>query len=84
MIVCEEALIDGIPEQLRDWDKINVYLEDAAKLATNGLPINEEVYMTDKEFTWMGEPFAVLLDEVHSHYYVNYDREIFYLMKAFN
>lgn len=46
--------------------------------------LNEEVYMTDKEFTWMGEPFAVLLDEVHSHYYVNYDREIFYLMKAFN
>jgi len=39
MIVCEEALIDGIPEQLRDWDKINVYLEDAAKLAINGLPI---------------------------------------------
>ncbi|MED4699800.1 hypothetical protein P9436_12110 [Lysinibacillus capsici] len=58
MIVCEEALIDGIPEQLRDWDKINVSLEDAAKLATNGLPINEEVYMTDKEFTWMGEQLA--------------------------
>jgi len=39
MIVCEEALIDGISEQLRDWDKINVSLEDAAKLVTNGLPI---------------------------------------------
>ena len=40
MIVCEEALIDGIPKQLKDWDKIHVSLEDAAKLATNGLPIN--------------------------------------------
>lgn len=39
MIVCEEALIDGIPKQLKDWDKIHVSLEDAAKLATNGLPI---------------------------------------------
>lgn len=58
MIVCEEALIDGIPKQLKDWDKIHVSLEDAAKLATNGLPINEEVYITDKEFTWIGEQLA--------------------------
>ncbi|UUV26517.1 MULTISPECIES: dimethylarginine dimethylaminohydrolase family protein [Lysinibacillus] len=58
MIVCKEALIDGIPEQLRDWDKIHVSLEDAAKLATNGLPINEKVYITDKEFTWIGEQLA--------------------------
>ncbi|MGR6905226.1 dimethylarginine dimethylaminohydrolase family protein [Lysinibacillus sp. BSL11] len=58
MIVCEEALIDGIPEQLRDWDKIHVSLEDAAKLATNGLPNNEKVYITDKEFTWIGEQLA--------------------------
>lgn len=58
MIVCEEALIDGIPKQLKDWDKIHVSLENAAKLATNGLPINEEVYITDKEFTWIGEQLA--------------------------
>ncbi|WP_431811089.1 dimethylarginine dimethylaminohydrolase family protein [Lysinibacillus sp. FW12] len=55
MIVCEEAFLDGIPEQLKDWDKIHVSLEDAARLATNGLPVNEQVYITDKEFTWIGE-----------------------------
>ncbi len=55
MIVCEEALLNGIPEQLKDWDKINVTLEDASKLATNGLPINENVYITDPEFKCIGD-----------------------------
>lgn len=55
MIVCEDALLKGIPKQLKDWDKINVTLEDASKLATNGLPINENVYITDREFKFIGE-----------------------------
>ncbi|WP_155590813.1 dimethylarginine dimethylaminohydrolase family protein [Lysinibacillus cavernae] len=55
MIVCEEALVNGIPEQLKDWDKIHVSLEDAARLATNGLPVNEHVYITDEEFKWIGD-----------------------------
>lgn len=55
MVVCEEALLNGIPEQLKDWDKISVTLEDASKLATNGLPINENVYITDPEFKFIGE-----------------------------
>ncbi len=55
MIVCEDALLEGIPEQLKDWDKINVSLEEASKLATNGLPINENVYITDPEFKFIGE-----------------------------
>lgn len=55
IIVCEEALLEGIPEQLKYWDKINISLEDASKLATNGLPINENVYITDPEFKIIGE-----------------------------
>lgn len=50
MIVCEDALTDGIPEQLKNWDKITVSKEDAQDLATNGLPINENVYVTDIAF----------------------------------
>lgn len=50
MIVCEEALLDGIPEQLKDWEKLTVSMEDAWELATNGLPVNEEVYITDVAF----------------------------------
>ncbi|WP_144512988.1 dimethylarginine dimethylaminohydrolase family protein [Bacillus sp. FJAT-22090] len=55
MIVCEEALLDGIPEQFKDWDKIYVTLEDSSRLATNGLPINENVYITDHEFKFIGD-----------------------------
>lgn len=55
MIVCEEAFLEGIPDSLREWDKISVSFEDAQKLITNGLPINEEVYVTDTEFQSIGE-----------------------------
>lgn len=55
MIVCEEALLDGIPEQFKDWDIIQVTLEDASRLATNGLPVNENVYITDHEFKFIGD-----------------------------
>ncbi|OME94702.1 MULTISPECIES: hypothetical protein [Paenibacillus] len=55
MIVCEEALLDGIPEQFKGWDKIYVTLEDSSRLAINGLPINENVYITDHEFKCIGD-----------------------------
>ncbi|MBL1224068.1 dimethylarginine dimethylaminohydrolase family protein [Enterococcus sp. BWR-S5] len=51
MIVCEEAFLDGIPQQLRSWDTIPVSLREASLLMTNGLPINEKVYITDRSFT---------------------------------
>ncbi|MEJ9206380.1 dimethylarginine dimethylaminohydrolase family protein, partial [Paenibacillus larvae] len=50
MIICEEAFPEGIPESLKEWDKVSVSLEDAQKLITNGLPLNEKVYVTDPEF----------------------------------
>ncbi|MBO0462092.1 MULTISPECIES: dimethylarginine dimethylaminohydrolase family protein [Enterococcus] len=55
MIVCEEAFLNGIPEQLSKWDRVNVSLAQASRLATNGLPINETTYVTDPEFTFIGE-----------------------------
>ncbi|MGK0552809.1 dimethylarginine dimethylaminohydrolase family protein [Enterococcus faecalis] len=51
MIVCEAAFLDGIPEQLSHWQKIYVSLAEAALLMTNGLPLNEKVYITDSSFT---------------------------------
>ena len=50
MIVCEEYLPDGIPEEFSSWDKIYVPARDADRLAVNGLPLNEEVYLTDVAF----------------------------------
>ena len=50
MIVCEDSFADGIPEAFRDWDRITVPESDARRLAVNGLPVNEEVYITDIAF----------------------------------
>ena len=50
MIICEDCLPDGIPEEFSSWDKIVVPAEAAARLAVNGLSINEEVYVTDIAF----------------------------------
>jgi N-dimethylarginine dimethylaminohydrolase len=51
MIYCEEAFLDGLPEQLEHWDKITISLEEASQLMANGLPLNESVYITDQSFT---------------------------------
>jgi N-dimethylarginine dimethylaminohydrolase len=53
MIICEEAFLDGIPSQLQHWQKISISLKDASILMANGLPINEDVYVTDYSFKEM-------------------------------
>ena len=50
MIACEDYLPDGIPAEFSSWDKLFVSAEDAARLAINGLPLNEDVYITDIAF----------------------------------
>ncbi|KPE50771.1 dimethylarginine dimethylaminohydrolase family protein [Chryseobacterium indologenes] len=54
MIVCEEAFLDGIPASLKDWKKIRVTLDEAMNLATNGLPVSPDVYITDPAFKHIG------------------------------
>ncbi len=44
-IVCEEAYVDGLPDCIKDWDLIKVPLEDASRLAVNGLPVDENNYI---------------------------------------
>ncbi|GAA0103917.1 arginine deiminase family protein [Paraclostridium sordellii] len=55
MIVCEEALINSIPEDLKNWDKISVPFSDVSRLAVNGLPVNDSVYILDPEFEYIGK-----------------------------
>lgn len=50
MIVSEEALTQGIPDSLKDWDRIVVPLESVKHLTVNGLPISPETYVTDPAF----------------------------------
>ncbi len=44
-IICEEAFLDGLPEEFKDWDLIRVSLEDVKRLAVNGLPVNSQNYI---------------------------------------
>ena len=50
MIVCEDFLEDGIPDELSSWDRINVSTRDTNRMAVNGLPISEDTYLTDSAF----------------------------------
>ncbi|MEV3533448.1 arginine deiminase family protein [Paenibacillus larvae] len=78
MITCKEAFLEGIPESLKEWDKITVPLEDAQKLITNGLPLNEKVYVTDPEFqSSVGEQLWVDVGHIShscSHYLFYYGK----------
>lgn len=55
MVICQEAFLDGIPVILSDWTAIHVTLEEASSLATNGLPLSPEVYITDPVFKHIGD-----------------------------
>jgi len=50
MIVSMDSLANGLPEELKNWDKIEVSYKDAQDLAVNGLPISSTVYVTDIAF----------------------------------
>lgn len=55
MIVCPDAFLDGVPDLLSGWDRIEVPLSDASLLITNGLPLSPDVYVTDPEFRRIGD-----------------------------
>ncbi len=55
MLICESAFLDGIPDKLKDWKKITVSLQEATNLATNGLPVSPELYITDPAFEHLGK-----------------------------
>ncbi|MBP7765052.1 MAG: hypothetical protein KA113_07690 [Syntrophaceae bacterium] len=44
-IICEEAFVDGLPEELKGWDLIRVGLKDVQRLAVNGVPVNSRNYI---------------------------------------
>ncbi|NCC99600.1 MAG: hypothetical protein EOL95_07870 [Bacteroidia bacterium] len=44
-IICKDAFSDGIPEVLNGWDLVEVSLEEASRLAVNGLPVNDKNYI---------------------------------------
>jgi N-dimethylarginine dimethylaminohydrolase len=57
-VLCPEAFLDGIPLAMRPWDLIEVGLEAASRLATNGLVVDEHTYITSPEHTMVAEELA--------------------------
>ena len=49
LICCPQKLIDGLPMSLRDWDKIEVSVEEATLLATNCLVLEEGHVIVDAD-----------------------------------
>jgi N-dimethylarginine dimethylaminohydrolase len=54
MVICKKAFLDNVPHILHTWKAIEVNLQEASALATNGLSISESVYITDPEFERIG------------------------------
>lgn len=51
LVYCPSKLIDGLPMSLRDWDKIEVSVDEANALATNGLILDEGHVVVDTDNT---------------------------------
>jgi N-dimethylarginine dimethylaminohydrolase len=51
VVCCPEKLIDGLPMSLRGWDAIEVSVEEATRLATNGLVLEEGRMIVDADNT---------------------------------
>jgi len=49
LIWCPERLVDGLPMSLRDWDAVAVSRDEADKLATNGLVLEEGRAIVDAD-----------------------------------
>jgi N-dimethylarginine dimethylaminohydrolase len=49
LVWCPHKLIDGLPTALRDWDRIEVSVEEATLLATNGLILEEGRIIIDAD-----------------------------------
>ena len=49
LVWCPEKLIDGLPTSLRSWDAITVSKDEANRLATNGLILEEGRMIVDAD-----------------------------------
>jgi glycine amidinotransferase len=54
-IICREAFVDGLPDFLDGWDLIDVPVEDTARLACNGLVLDQETFLYAEEHEWLAE-----------------------------
>jgi glycine amidinotransferase len=60
MVIDDDALINGVPPRLANWDRITVSESEAMTLGTNGLPVSSDTYVADPAFKRIG-------DEIERH-----------------
>lgn len=58
VIACLEALPEGLPGMLRDWEVIDVTYEEAQHLACNGLILDAGTYVMDRTHQRVAEQLA--------------------------
>ena len=58
MTVCPSLFLDDVPRCLEGWERIEVSEDEAARLATNGLPVSPSLYITDPAFARIAEAVA--------------------------
>jgi glycine amidinotransferase len=49
LVHCPQKLIDGLPMSLRDWDNIEVSVEEATRMATNALVLEQDRVIVDAD-----------------------------------
>ncbi|MCF7791525.1 MAG: hypothetical protein K9L78_05165 [Victivallales bacterium] len=52
---CPDAFVGSLPDSLKNWDFINIPLEDAKKLACNVFVIDQNTVIIDERFTYLKE-----------------------------
>ena len=62
--MCREAFINGLPDFLDGWDLIEVSAEDTARLACNGLVLDEKTYLCAAEHEQVAEALSKHRQEV--------------------
>jgi N-dimethylarginine dimethylaminohydrolase len=49
LVWCPEKFVDGLPMSLRDWDAIAVSRDEASRLATNGMVLEDVLMIVDAD-----------------------------------
>ena len=49
MVICRDGITGKLPEKIRDWDAIEVSLDEAKKLGANLLVVDENTCIVDKQ-----------------------------------
>lgn len=58
MVVHAAGFLDGIPDRLKRWERIEVSADEARALGVNGLPVSPSVYITDPAFGRIADSVA--------------------------